>query len=229
MGSIISRRCLHLSSSRAVRSVSHLCSRRNVGFCPLATGTPYTPISGISISPTSGHLLTLIPTARVTISNLPCTNTFFLFSGHVYGGGSVIPTTVAWSCTQQATPTPTSKPTPLPTRQPTPTPTLTIQPTLIPTQQPTPILTSQSSPKPNAPSRTAIPKGTDVPLATPTMLVSPTPILPSVSKEKPPTRGKNSSSTDMFTVVSIIFDVVIALVALILFAVFMKRRMFKVR
>ena len=59
--------------------------------------------------------------------------------------------------------------------------------------------------------------------------VLPTPILPSVSKENTPTRGKDSSSTAMFTVASIIFDVVVALAALVLFAVFMKRRMFKVR
>jgi Tn3 transposase DDE domain len=40
MENTISRRCPLLISSRAVLYVSHLCSKLNVGFRPIATGTP---------------------------------------------------------------------------------------------------------------------------------------------------------------------------------------------
>ncbi len=40
MESIISRQCLPLISSRAAPYANPLCSRLNVGFCPVATGTP---------------------------------------------------------------------------------------------------------------------------------------------------------------------------------------------
>ena len=181
----------------------------------------YTPNSGISISPNNGHLVTLIPTVRVTISNIPCTNTYFLFSGQVYGGGGVIPTTVPWSCAQQPTPVPTQQPTPVPTFCPTQ------QPTPVPTQQPTPVPTQQPSPNPNVLSLTATSGVTIVPRATPTMQLSPTPIIASGLQKNPPTMGNNSSSTEIFTTAGLTFDVVEAFVALILFAVLIKRKIFK--
>src|SRR5258708_13711017 len=77
---------------------------------------------------------------QVTISHIPCMNTYFLFSGQVLGGGGVIPITIPWSCKQKPTPTPTlqSRPTPkikVPTSTPVatsiprPTPTITTPPT----------------------------------------------------------------------------------------------------
>jgi hypothetical protein len=100
--------------------------------------------SGISFSPSKGYLAHLAPTVRVTISNIPCTNTSFLFSGQIYGGGGVFPTTITWSCVPQPTPTP--RPTSRHTAQPSPTakmvPTLT--PTIISSLTPT--ITIQTTP-----------------------------------------------------------------------------------
>jgi hypothetical protein len=104
--------------------------------------TASTPISSISISPSKGNLVELVPDVRITISHIPCMNTSFLFSGQVYGGGGVIPTTILWSCRQKPTPTPapaihpspTPKTeqlpaTPVATRNALPTPTMTLLPT----------------------------------------------------------------------------------------------------
>src|SRR6266702_1327354 len=77
--------------------------------------------SSISISPSKGYLAQLVPTVKVTISNMPCMNTSLLFSGQVLGGGGVIPTTITWSCIPQPTPTPTPRPTSIPPPQPSTT------------------------------------------------------------------------------------------------------------
>src|SRR2546425_463280 len=82
----------------------------------------YTANSGISISPNKGNLAELIPTIRVTISAVPCTNTSFLSSGQVYGGGGVISSPVTWGCIPKTTPPPTTRqPASLPTPPPHPT------------------------------------------------------------------------------------------------------------
>jgi hypothetical protein len=156
----------------------------------------FTPTSGISISPSKGNLVELQPTIRVTISNIPCMNTYFLFSGQVYGGGGVIPATVPWSCTQQPTPTP--RPAPVPTTRPTPTPT--------PQPTPTPIATVILS-------------------STVTMTSSPTSAISSNSRSDPPVKGNDGSSTDIFTISALIFDTLEAFVALILIALLIRRRM----
>ncbi len=182
----------------------------------LVTWSAYTATSGISFSPTSGHLLTLIPTERVTISNIPCTNTSFLFSGQVYGGGGVIPATVPWSCQAQATPTPRPTPTPSP------------QPMSVPTLQPTPISTAQPSPIAKTLLPTPTPVVTVTPIPTPTIAISPTPILSSTSPKDPPINGNSSASVpEIFTMAGAIFAVLGVLIACIFFTIVLRRKFYK--
>ncbi len=47
----------------------------------------YNSNSSISISPNHGNLVQLVSIVRITISNIPCSDTSFLFSGQIYGGG----------------------------------------------------------------------------------------------------------------------------------------------
>ena len=170
----------------------------------LVVWNAFTPTSGISISPSKGNLVELQPTIRVTISNIPCMNTYFLFSGQVYGGGGVIPATVPWSCIQQPTPTP--RPTPAPTYRPTPAPTS--RPTLTPRPTPTPIATVIPSP-------------------TPTMTSSSTPIISSSLPSDPPVKGNDNSSANIFMFSASIFVVLEAIVSLVLFALLIWRKVFK--
>lgn len=171
----------------------------------LVVWNAYSPNSSISINPDKGNLVILQDMIRVTISNIPCTNTYFLFSGQIYGGGGVIPTTVPWSCTPQPTPTP--RPTPFPTPRPTPPP--------------------QPSPTPKTIVPTPTPKAAVIPNPTPTMILSPTPILSSNSHNDPPIKGNNSSLTNTFMVSVLIFDILEALAALILVTLLIRHMIFK--
>ena len=149
----------------------------------------YTSNSSISISPNKGNLVELVPTVRVTISNIPCMNIFFLFSGQVYGGGGVIPATVPWSCIPKPTPTPTHQPTSIPTPQPSPTPK-----TMVPTST----LVATSIPRP-----------------TPTMTSTHTSAVSSGSHSDPPVEGNDNSSANIFLVSASIFLVLETCVALV--------------
>jgi hypothetical protein len=162
----------------------------------LVVWNAFTPTSGVSISPSKGNLVKLVPDVRVTISNIPCMNTYFLFSGQVYDGGGVIPATVPWTCTPQPTPTP--RPTPIPTSPPTPTPTPRPTPTSLATVAPSP---------------------------TPTIISSPTPIISSNSPSDPPIKGTEQSSANVFMISVSIFVLLEAVVALILTALLIRRWM----
>ncbi len=88
---------------------------------------------------------------QVTISHIPCMNTYFLFSGQVLGGGGVIPITIPWSCKQKPTPTPTLQASPTPKiKVPTSTPVATSIPGPTPTMTtpPTPVISSSSQSDP---------------------------------------------------------------------------------
>ncbi len=161
----------------------------------------YTSDSNISINPNKGNLVELVPTVRVTISNIPCMNTFFLFSGQVYGGGGVIPATVPWSCIPKPTPTPTPQPTSIPTPQPSPTPKIT------------------------APTSTPI--ATTIPRPTPTMTLPPTPVISSNSQSDPPVKGNDNSSANIFLISATIFLMVESCVALVLIALLIRRKISK--
>ncbi len=141
----------------------------------------YTSDSNISISPNKGNLVELVPTVRVTISNIPCMNTFFLFSGQVYGGGGVIPATIPWSCIPKPTPTPTHQPTSIPIPQPSPTPKIKL----------------------------------------------PTSVVSSGSHSDPPVKGNDNSSSNIFLVSASIFLVLETCVALVLIALLIRRKIFK--
>ena len=157
----------------------------------------YTSNPNISINPNKGYLVELAPTRRVTISNIPCTNSSFLFSGQVYGGGGVIPATVTWSCMQQPTPIPTYQPTPIPTPQPRQTPK-----TMVPTS--TPVATAISKP-------------------TPTMVSSPTSVISSGTHNDPPVKGNGSSSANVFMVSVAIFLIIELIIAIILITLLIRR------
>lgn len=155
----------------------------------------YTTNPTISINPSKGEFAIILPPATVTISNIPCMNTFFLFSGQVNGGGAVIPATLPWSCTQP-TPIPTLLPTATPIPQPSPT-SQAIMPTV------TPLV-----PTPSA--------------LTPTITSSPTTkILPSPHSD-PPIKG-NSKSANVFMISALIFILLEAVVALVLIVLVITR------
>ncbi len=161
----------------------------------------YTSDSNISISPNKGNLVELVPTVRVTISNIPCMNTFFLFSGQVYGGGGVIPATIPWSCIPKPTPTPTHQPTSIPIPQPSPTPKIKLP--------------------------TSTPVATHIPRPTPTMTSLPTSVVSSGSHSDPPVKGNDNSSSNIFLVSASIFLVLETCVALVLIALLIRRKIFK--
>lgn len=157
--------------------------------------------SNISFSPSKGYLELLNPVNKVTISNIPCINTSFLFSGQ----GGVIPAVLPWSCTP--------KPTPTPTRQPTPTPT----------HQPTPVSTPQLSPTPKITSPTPTPVATTIPRPTP----SPISVISSISQNDPPVKSNDNSSGNIFLVSATIFLGVESCVAVILIGILIRRKFFK--
>lgn len=169
----------------------------------------YTPNSSISISPNKGNLVELVPAMRVTISNIPCMNTFFLFSGQVYGGGGVIPATVTWSCTPKPTPTPIHQPTPIPTRQSPP------------------VSTPQPSPTTKITVPTSTPVATGIPRPTSTLTSAPTSIISSGSQSDPPVKGNDNTSGNIFLVSASIFLVVESVVALVLIAMLIRRKISK--
>lgn len=158
----------------------------------------YTPNSSISINPGKGYLAQVASIVQVTISNIPCMNTYFLFSGQVLGGGGVIPTTITWSCIQKPPPTPTYQPISIPTPQPSPTPKIKIP--------------------------TSTPVATSIPKPTPTMTALPTSVISSGSHSDPPVRGNDNSSANIFLVSASIFLVLESLVALVLIAMLIRRR-----
>ena len=160
----------------------------------------YTSNSSISINPGKGNLVELQPTIRVTISNIPCMNTSFLFSGQVYGGGGVIPATVTWSCLQRPTPTP------IPTYRPTP----------IPTPRPTAIPTLRSSPTS---------KATVIPRPTLTITLSPVSVISKNSQSSPsPMENDNFSSADMVMLSAFMFVLIVALIELVIIVLIRRRR-----
>ena len=120
--------------------------------------------SSFSISPSKGYLAQLVPTVKVTISNLPCMNTSFLFTGQVLGGGGVIPTTITWSCIPQPTPTPIPRPTSIPTPQLSPTAKIIVH--------------------------SSTPVATIIPRSTPTITPPPTSLVSSGSHSDPPNKRK---------------------------------------
>ena|SRR5258706_1535019 len=158
----------------------------------------YTSNSSISISPSQGHLLQLDSFVQVTISNIPCVNTYFLFSGQVYGGGGVIPATVPWSCIPKPTPIPTHQPIPNSTPQATPTPKIKV-------------LTSTPS----------------IPRSTPTITSSPTSVVSSDSHSNPPIQGNGDPSANMFIVFALIFTMLVAVIELFIIALMSRRMNFK--
>jgi len=161
----------------------------------------YPSNSSISISPSKGVLVELAPTIRVTISNIPCMNTFFLFSGQVYGGGGVIPATVPWSCIPKPTPTPTHQPTSIPIPQPSPTPKIKLP--------------------------TSTPAATRITRPTPTMTPLPTSVVSSGSHSDPPVNGNDNSSGNIFLVSASIFLVLESCVAIVLIGLLIRRKIFK--
>jgi len=160
----------------------------------------YTSNSSISINPIKGYLAQHQVIVQVTISNIPCMNTSFLFSGQTYGSG-VIPATVTWNCIP--------KPIPMPTHQPIPTPS--------PQPSPTPIITASTS----------TPVATTIPRPTLTMTLPPTSVISSNSHSDPPAKGNDSTSGNIFLVSASIFLGVESIVALVLIAMLIWRKIAK--
>lgn len=156
----------------------------------------YTSNAGISISPHNGFLAKIANMVQITISNIPCTNASFLFSGQVNGGGGVIPTTIIWSCTLPPTPTPR------PTSIPTPTP----RPTSIPT------------PKPSPTSKITIPTATSgatiIPGSTSTITSMSSSVTSSSQHNNQPTNGNSDSSVNIFMLLTLILTVLVAITEL---------------
>ena len=159
----------------------------------------YPSNSSISISPSKGVLVELAPTIRVTISDIPCMNAYFLFSGQIYGGGGVIPAIIPWSCIPKPTPVPTHQPTSIPQQSPT---------AKIKVSTPTPVATR-------------------IPRPTPTMTSLPTSVVSSGSHSDPPVKGNDNSSSNIFLVSASIFLVLETCVALVLIALLIRRKIFK--
>ncbi len=161
----------------------------------------YPPNSSISISPSKGVLVELAPTIRVTISNIPCMNAYFLISGQIYGGGGVIPAIIPWSCIPKPTPVPTHQPTSIPIPQPSPTAKIKVS-------TPTPVATRNPRP-------------------TPTMTSLPTSVISSDSHSDPPVKANDNSSANIFLVSASIFLVLESCVAIVLIGLLIRRKIFK--
>lgn len=160
----------------------------------------YSPISSVSFSPSKGYLAQVASLVQVTISNIPCMNTTFLFSGQTLGGG-VIPATGNWSCIPKPTPTPTHQPTSIPAPQPSPTPKIKVP--------------------------TSTPVATRIPGPTPTMTLPPTSVIPSGSQGDPPVKGNDNSSANIFLVSASVFLMLEICVALVLIALLIRRKISK--
>lgn len=158
-----------------------------------------TPNPAISFNYKKGFLVPLVSSVRITISNIPCTNASFLFSGQVYGGGGVFPTTVTWNCILQPTPTP--RPTSRPTVQPSPTTKIGIS--------------------------TPTPKATIFPQPTITVTSQPTSVVSLGSQSNPPTNGNGDLSGNMYMIAALIFTMCVALVELVIIILMSKRTSFK--
>jgi hypothetical protein len=160
----------------------------------------FTSNSSVIITPNSGLLDPIdSPIRKITISNIPCININFLFSGQVYGGvGGVIPASLPWSCTPKPTPSPS------PTRQPTP----------ILTSQSTPVPPSQPSPTSKIVATSATPAKTTIPKSTPTM--KPTIVVSSASQSITPNNGNSDPSANMFIFSALIVVTLVAMMELVI-------------
>jgi len=91
----------------------------------------------------------------------------------------------------------------------------------------TPIPVPQPSPTPKIKVLTPTPVATGIPRPTPTMTTLPTSVISSSSQNNPPVQGNENSSTNMFIVSASIFLMLEIIVALVLIAVLIRRRIFR--
>ena len=159
----------------------------------VSTSTP-----NITFSHNMGYLVPLAPSLRITISNIRCTNTSFLFSGQIYGGGGVFPTTVTWSCVPQPTPSPAPRPTSRPTAQPRPTSKIVPTPTPAINLNPTPSINIQQ-----------------------------TVVVPSDSYNDPTINGNGDLAGNIFMISALIFTMFVALFELVIIILMSRRMSFK--